>query len=121
MFCKNCGREIPENARFCGGCGTPVSRPEEIPVQPESPAEPIVPPAEPVPAAPQEPREPEEPRENIPPESGPEPVVDDLTAALEPPAAPVPVAVAPVPEVQPIAQPGLQEGGKPPILGRKKG
>lgn len=121
MFCKNCGREIPENARFCGGCGTPVSRPEEIPVQPESPAEPIVPPAEPVPAAPQEPREPEEPRENIPPESGPEPVVDDLTAALEPPAAPVPVAVAPVPEVQPIAQPGFQEGGKPPILGRKKG
>ena len=79
MFCKNCGREIPENARFCGGCGTPVSRPEEIPVQPESPAEPIVPPAEPVPAAPQEPREPEEPRENTPPESGPEPVVDDLT------------------------------------------
>ena len=78
MFCKNCGREIPENARFCGGCGTPVSRPEEIPVQPESPAEPIVPPAEPVPAAPQEPREPEEPRENIPPEGTPRRAQYDL-------------------------------------------
>jgi hypothetical protein len=24
MICKNCGKEIPENAKFCGFCGTPV-------------------------------------------------------------------------------------------------
>ena len=24
MFCKSCGKEIPEGAKFCSGCGTPV-------------------------------------------------------------------------------------------------
>ncbi len=38
MFCKNCGREVPESARFCPNCGTPAPRPiapasSEIPVQ----------------------------------------------------------------------------------------
>ena len=23
MYCKNCGKEIPEDARFCPQCGTP--------------------------------------------------------------------------------------------------
>lgn len=27
MKCKNCGKEIPEAAMFCTGCGTPVSQP----------------------------------------------------------------------------------------------
>lgn len=22
MYCKNCGKEIPDDSRFCGGCGT---------------------------------------------------------------------------------------------------
>lgn len=25
MFCKKCGKELPETARFCDGCGAPVS------------------------------------------------------------------------------------------------
>ncbi len=29
MFCKNCGRRLGEDAKFCGGCGTPVSIPAE--------------------------------------------------------------------------------------------
>ncbi len=24
MFCKNCGKELPDGAKFCGQCGTPV-------------------------------------------------------------------------------------------------
>ncbi len=24
MFCTNCGKQIPEDARFCPACGTPV-------------------------------------------------------------------------------------------------
>ena len=24
MFCPNCGQELPQNARFCGGCGTQI-------------------------------------------------------------------------------------------------
>ena len=30
MFCKNCGKELPESAKFCNSCGTPVApAPEE--------------------------------------------------------------------------------------------
>lgn len=25
MFCSNCGKELNEGTRFCGGCGTPVA------------------------------------------------------------------------------------------------
>lgn len=25
MFCKNCGKELPDTAKFCSGCGTPVA------------------------------------------------------------------------------------------------
>lgn len=25
MICRNCGRELPDDARFCGRCGAPVS------------------------------------------------------------------------------------------------
>jgi len=34
MFCSNCGKELPENSKFCGGCGQRVEvKSEEIPVQ----------------------------------------------------------------------------------------
>ncbi len=36
MFCKNCGRRLGEDAKFCGGCGTPVSvTADDNTVQPE--------------------------------------------------------------------------------------
>lgn len=132
MFCKSCGREIPENARFCSGCGTPVSHPCGTAPEPAEPlaAEPAVQPVEEesVPAAAHEPAESRESTLGEPsqeaaplPETPLEPVQDDLTAALESAAPPAAVAVAPVPEIQPAVQSGPQEGGKPPILGQKKG
>lgn len=27
MYCKNCGKPVDQNARFCPGCGTPVAAP----------------------------------------------------------------------------------------------
>ena len=38
MFCIHCGQKLPDNARFCAQCGTPVTVPEPAkaePVQPE--------------------------------------------------------------------------------------
>lgn len=43
MFCTNCGRPIPDGARFCTGCGQPVGGPS-----PEPAATPAAPAPEPV-------------------------------------------------------------------------
>lgn len=41
MFCSNCGNQIPDGARFCGKCGTPVEMPQQQqPVQPQPEAQP---------------------------------------------------------------------------------
>lgn len=50
MFCIHCGQKLPDNARFCAQCGTPVTVPEPTktePVQPEL-AQPEPPKNEPV-------------------------------------------------------------------------
>ena len=60
MFCKNCGKELPDSAKFCSGCGTPVApeatapgaEPPQPPVE-ETPVSPV-PPAEETPAPPVE-------------------------------------------------------------------
>jgi hypothetical protein len=26
MFCSNCGKENPDNAKFCAGCGKPIAQ-----------------------------------------------------------------------------------------------
>lgn len=36
MYCNHCGAELPDNAKFCTACGTPV----ESPSQPAAPVEP---------------------------------------------------------------------------------
>lgn len=49
MFCKNCGKQLPDNSKFCTGCGAQLNA-----AQPT--AEPVAPVAEPVaPVAPAEP------------------------------------------------------------------
>ena len=41
MFCEKCGKEIPENSKFCSGCGTKVVPAESVEpvVEPEPVAE----------------------------------------------------------------------------------
>jgi len=31
MFCPNCGRQMPEGARFCAGCGAQIEAPKTVP------------------------------------------------------------------------------------------
>lgn len=44
MFCKNCGTQLPDEAKFCGNCGNPTDNQEprqQIPAQnPCSPGQP---------------------------------------------------------------------------------
>lgn len=39
MYCRNCGKEVEENTKFCGYCGTNVILPETLNNQPEPEAE----------------------------------------------------------------------------------
>lgn len=53
MICKKCGRELPDDAKFCGVCGCPVSTLNDYTAaKEERPAAP----AEPAPAAAPQPR-----------------------------------------------------------------
>ena len=38
MFCKNCGKELADVAKFCDGCGSPVVAEQQAPAAPEQPA-----------------------------------------------------------------------------------
>lgn len=38
MFCPNCGKNLPDNAAFCDGCGSPVAA-APAPVQPQAPVQ----------------------------------------------------------------------------------
>ena len=40
MFCPNCGKQLPDDARFCGGCGNRLETPKEMP--PVSEAVPVM-------------------------------------------------------------------------------
>ena len=73
MFCKNCGRRLGEDAKFCGGCGTPVSvTADDNTVQPE-PAQET---AQPEPA--QETAQPEPAQETVQSEPAQETVQSEL-------------------------------------------
>ncbi len=47
MFCSNCGKELPGNAKFCDACGQPVVRPDSAPVKEPEPAPIVIPTPEP--------------------------------------------------------------------------
>jgi uncharacterized RDD family membrane protein YckC len=46
-YCRKCGAELPEEAKYCPVCGTPVST-EEVPAAPTMPTAPVTPSAPPV-------------------------------------------------------------------------
>ena len=87
MFCRNCGKELPDSAKFCSGCGTPVAPEATAPG-----AEPPQPPVEETPVSPVPPVE-ETPVSPVPP-------------AEETPASPVEEPTAPAIPVQPAAPQG---------------
>ena len=95
MFCRNCGKQLPDHAKFCSGCGTPVQRPAVIPPEPTiSPVSEPVLPKDPEPVIPpvSEPVLPRDPEPVIPPVSRPfdtAPMPDIYsTGAADPYAAP---------------------------------
>ena len=80
MHCPNCGKELKENQKFCGGCGSDVSGLWQTQAAPVTPAPEPVP--EPVVAAPM-----------------PEPVPEPVVAAPIPEPVPEPAEAAPAPVV----------------------
>ena len=41
MFCKHCGNQLDDSAKFCGRCGNPTA---DAPAQPVAPVQPVTPP-----------------------------------------------------------------------------
>ena len=73
MFCENCGKNLPDGAKFCNGCGAKTE-----PVQPAYPAAAESAPARPVPPppaqtayAPQQTYTPQPPAYSVQPDSEP--------------------------------------------------
>ena len=104
MFCSNCGKQAPDGAKFCTGCGTPLATPvAPTPAAPvvEAPA-PVVEPVAPVVEAPAPVVEPV-----APVVEAPAPVVEPVAPVVEAPAPVVepvaPVVEAPAPVVEPVA------------------
>ena len=42
MFCENCGNQIPDGSKFCGGCGAKVEPAQAAPQRPVPPPPPPV-------------------------------------------------------------------------------
>ncbi len=117
MFCSNCGKQAPDGAKFCTGCGSPLAAPaapvapvveaapapvvETTPTPVAEPVAPVVPVSEPTPVPVVEPTPVVEPAAPVEPATPVEPVVP---APVVEPVAVEPV-VAPVAPAAPVAEP----------------
>lgn len=116
MHCPNCGKELKDNQKFCGGCGSNVSHlwqqaapaPAAAPVEPAPAAKPADV-AQPVVATPLAEPVPVEQAPSVLPEPVPEPVHSVLPEPVPEPAPPAPVLIPvetnqpPMPEPVPVA------------------
>ena len=96
MFCPQCGNRLPDSAKFCPGCGTPVrqiQRPE---------------PVNPVPDPGQSPVQPLSEQQFRPPLAG-EPIPDPAPLRPDPVQEPSPLRPDPVQEPSPLRPDPLQE------------
>ena len=100
MFCRNCGKQLPDHAKFCSGCGTPVQRPAVIPPEPT-----ISPVSEPV--------LPKDPEPVIPPVS--EPVLPKEPEPVNPPVSEPVLPKEPEPVIPPVSEPVLPREPEPVI------
>ena len=116
MFCRNCGKQLPDHAKFCSGCGTPVQRPAVIPPEPTiSPVSEPVLPKDPEPVIPpvSEPVVPREPEPVIPPVS--EPVLPKDPEPVIPPVSEPVLPKDPEPVIPPASEPVLPKDPEPVI------
>lgn len=95
MFCRNCGNQLPDEAKFCNKCGTQVKRTPAPPVEAEAKQETTIPVTvvtpQPVPVV-----------EQIPPAQE---IIEPTPVPAEP--EPVPIIPEPIPEPEPISEPDL--------------
>lgn len=115
MFCKNCGFQLPENAAFCGNCGTK----QDVPAAPAAPVAPVVPETQAAPVAPvaqpafEQPVQPvmEQPAFNQPVQPMAQPVQEEIKKPA-PQSGPILASQYPGPKDPVNVQPGTQEPKK---------
>lgn len=102
MFCKNCGKELPDTANFCSACGTPVAPAEPRPAPASEPEaqEPVIPAGNTAPEAEENPAVPETEESPAVPEAEESPAAPEAEAPAAPEA---PAREEPVPPAQPAA------------------
>lgn len=100
MYCKNCGKQLPDNVRFCGSCGTKVEQ-EPAPVEPAAAVPTPVEPAAVVPT-------PVEPAAVVPTPVEPAAPAQTATAVITPERTAEPVP-APIQEAQSAPAPAIAE------------
>lgn len=116
MFCKNCGKELPDTANFCSACGTPVAsaEPRPAPVSEPEAQEPVIPAGNTAPEAEENPAVPETEESPAVPETEESPAAPEAEApaAFEAPAweEPVPPAQPAVPEESGVPAPVKRRG-----------
>ncbi len=105
MFCANCGKKLPEDAKFCPDCGHVVDEAEQKAQEPdEAPAEAEEP--QPTPTA-----EPTAPTSTQPPSVTPQPTAAPPSTATPQPTPSTPQPAQPTPTPAPTAQPTAQAPG----------